>query len=297
MSFRPMLAAEYDDKYPIKFPVLVSPKIDGIRCVIRNGQPLTRSLKPIPNRHIRAALAGLPNFDGELVVGDPTDPRAWNTTSSAVMSHDGEPDFTFFVFDMATDDKIGFGQRYQRVATRAGMYDRRIQLLTHVHVGTMELLMELEDRWVSQGFEGLMIRDPDGPYKHGRSTAKEGYLLKMKRFDDLEAFLIGAKERLHHAGEAKTNALGLSERDHKQENMVPAGDLGAFVCCMNNGVEFDVGSGFTAQQRIDFWDQYGAGPVRGPWGAYIRVKHQGFTPDGKPRFPVFMGFRDEKDMS
>lgn len=294
-TFRPMLAAEYDpDKFPLRFPVLASPKIDGIRCVIRHGQPLTRSLKPIPNRHIRAALSGLPDFDGELVVGDPRDPKAWNTTSSAVMSHDGEPDFTFFVFDYTHHElqTAPYRKRLEFVGNRAPMYG--LKPLVHSVIDDLTELSRFEDYQVSLGYEGIMLRDPEGPYKWGRSTAKEGYLLKMKRFDDLEAVIIGAKERQHHIGEAKINDLGLIERDHKKKNFTGAGDLGAFVCDYN-GIEFDVGSGFTSDQRIELWDRCRADSAE-LHGHYVRVKHQGFTPDGKPRFPIFQGFRDERDM-
>lgn len=288
-----MLAAEYDpDKFPLRFPVLASPKIDGIRCVIRHGQPLTRSLKPIPNRHIRAALSGFPALDGELVVGDPTDPKAWNKTSSAVMSHDGEPEFTYFVFDTVVED-IAFSERLQIAKSRAGMYGPMVRFLHHAVVNDLSELTALEEDYVNAGYEGIMLRDPAGPYKWGRSTAKEGYLLKLKRFDDSEVIVIDIKERMSHVGEFKTNALGLTERDHKKENFVGAGDLGALRCCWLDHSRpqdlFDVGSGFTAEQRELWW----ASP---PIGRCVRIKHQGLTPDGKPRFPIFQGFRDERDL-
>lgn len=309
MTFRPMLAAEHDpEKFPIRFPVLASPKIDGIRCVIRHGQPLTRSLKPIPNRHIRAALAGLPDFDGELIVGDPLDPKAWNNTSSAVMSHDGEPNFTYYVFDgtslqtdMPYENRLAFALR------NAEMFGPRIVGLVHRWLYSIEDLIVLENEYVRDGYEGIMIRDPMGPYKWGRSTAKEGLLLKIKRFDDLEAVILYGEERQTHIGQAKTNALGLTERDHKKENFVGAGDLGGLVCTYHDStvplvnkicgttyasdIEFTVGSGFTAEQRIALWADRNNLP-----GKTIKVKHQGFTVEHKPRFPIFQGFRDERDM-
>lgn len=296
-TFRPMLAAEYDpDKYPIKFPVLASPKIDGIRCVIRHGQPLTRSLKPIPNRHIRAALSGLPDFDGELIVGDPVDPKAWNTTSSAVMSHDGEPEFTYFVFDYAGSEKKNtpYDDRFSWLKQQ--YTPDNVIVLGQAYITGITDLDFYESEKVRLGYEGIMIRSLDGPYKFGRSTAKEGYLLKMKRFDDLEAEIIGAFERLHHVGEAKVNALGLTERDHKKENYVGAGVLGGFICRVNLGglsVEFEVGSGFTAEQRAEYWgSDHGASTLI----RVAKIKHQGWTIENKPRFPIFLGFRDERDM-
>jgi len=292
-----MLAAEYDpDKYPLQFPVLASPKIDGIRCVIRHGQPLTRSLKPIPNRHIRAALSGLPDFDGELIVGNPVDPEAWNHTSSAVMSHDGEPEFTYWVFDMHVGPLASFATRTRTAEIHAKAFGPSIKYLPHKRLDDISELAQYEERCVKNGYEGIMIRSLDGPYKWGRSTAKEGFLLKMKRFDDLEAEIIGTYERRHHIGGAKINALGLTERDHKAENYVGAGDLGGFVCRhfgLNWNRDFEVGSGFTAEQRAEYWGTDNGVSMLRKWA---KVKHQGWTVEGKPRFPIFLGFRDERDM-
>ncbi len=61
-------------------------------------------------------------------------------------------------------------------------------------------------------------------------------------------------------------------------------------------ITFDVGSGFDAVQRIEYWYWRGTGTAFDPIGKIVKVKHQGFTPDGKPRFPIFQGFRDERDM-
>ena len=99
MTFKPLLAYTVKDAEALRYPVLVSPKLDGIRCVIHNDQPVSRTLKPIPNRFIQSELGFYPPFDGELMVGDPLDPAAFNKSTSGIMSHDGEPAFTFWVFD------------------------------------------------------------------------------------------------------------------------------------------------------------------------------------------------------
>lgn len=97
---KPMLAYTVDNPRGLQFPLLASPKLDGIRCVCTvNDGPVSRSLKPIPNRFIHGQLFFYPPFDGELMVGDPTDPSAFNRSTSGIMSHDGEPDFTYWVFD------------------------------------------------------------------------------------------------------------------------------------------------------------------------------------------------------
>lgn len=62
------------DLETLDYPVLVQPKLDGIRAVVKDGRLLSRTLKSIPNASIRAALERtvFEGLDGELVVGDPT---------------------------------------------------------------------------------------------------------------------------------------------------------------------------------------------------------------------------------
>ena len=43
---------------------------------------------------------------------------------------------------------------------------------------------------LNAGYEGLMLRDPNGIYKFGRSSVKENILLKVKEFMDDEAEII-----------------------------------------------------------------------------------------------------------
>ena len=71
MKVKPMLAVDADIEN-IKYPVLCSDKLDGIRCIILNGVAYSRSLKPIRNKYVQD-LFGREEFnglDGELVVGD-----------------------------------------------------------------------------------------------------------------------------------------------------------------------------------------------------------------------------------
>ena len=86
-TFKPLLAYTVKNPDALRFPVLVSPKLDGIRCVIHNDQPVSRTLKPIPNRFIQSELGFYPPFDGELMVGDPLDPA--ETLRALETSHVG----------------------------------------------------------------------------------------------------------------------------------------------------------------------------------------------------------------
>lgn len=281
---KPMLACDADLS-KLKFPVLASPKLDGVRAIIRDGVVLSRSLKPIPNRHVQIMLGRpeLEGLDGELILGDPTHPEAYRRTVSAIMSIEGEPDVTFYVFDRLDRD-----YPYSEVDLSSVLTLPVWSLMLH----NMEELEEYEVAILDKGYEGVMLRDPQSPYKFGRSTAKEGYLLKLKRFADSEAEIIGFEELLHNHNEATLNETGHTERSTKQAGLLPAGTLGALVVRdIHSGVEFKIGTGFTAAERQKFWNLRAS--LRG-----LLVKYQYF-PTGskeKPRFPSFQGFRNRIDL-
>lgn len=287
---KPMLAAPAGAELP--FPLLLSPKLDGIRCLIVAGVAVGRSLKPLPNRHVqqlfgRSELNGL---DGELLVGNPVAKDVFQTTTSGVMTATGEPNVTFWVFDDYSAPG-GFGERYLRAQRRLKAVPH-CQLVPHVQVATADDLSGWEQYYLARGCEGIMLRHPTGPYKHGRSTAKEAWLLKVKRFEDSEAVVLDATELMHNANEAKRNALGHLERSSHKTGKVGKRSLGALmVKDLKTGVEFDIGTGFTESQRQVLWDKGGS-----LIGKVVKYKFQPTGVKEKPRFPVFLGFRDGVDM-
>jgi DNA ligase-1 len=142
---------------------------------------------------------------------------------------------------------------------------------------------------VADGYEGVILRAPHAPYKFGRSTVREGYLLKVKRFQDSEAQIIGYEEEMHNGNEATINALGYTERSSHAENRTGKGTLGALVVRdLVTKVEFKIGTGFTPAERLKIW------ALRHEHLDDV-VKYR-FFPVGvkdKPRHPSFLGFRPE----
>ncbi len=307
--FKPMLAGKApEDWSQLKFPVVASPKIDGIRCLIQGGVAVSRKLKPIPNAYVQEMLAGLPDgLDGELIVGDRNASDVWNTTSSGVMSGDGEPDFTYLIFDRFMENtpfcvRLGLAANTLRDASQKQR--THLELLNHTQFSTGDSLAAYEQDCVTAGYEGIMGRDPMGFYKQGRSTVREGGLLKFKRFQDAEAVVVDVTERFHNANEATVDALGHTKRSTHKANKVPTGTMGNLVCAaiinekgdgykrppctFTKSVKFEVGTGFTELMRTQMWQHK-------PIGQIIKFKYQHLTPDGLPLFPVFLGFRDERD--
>lgn len=291
MNFRPMLATTTDGTN-ISYPKLASPKLDGIRCIVINGVALSRSMKPIPNKYVQT-LFGRQEFnglDGELIVGSPVADNVFSTTTSAVMSHDGISDVWFHVFDAFTEPG-GFLRRL-RAAHKRIQNRESLVLVPHIEISIDAELSEYEAKCLSEGYEGVMLRDPNGPYKQGRSTARESYLLKLKQFEDAEAEIIAINELARNTNEAKLNELGNKERSHRKEGMVGAGTMGSLtVRDILTDVEFEVGTGFTARDREELWSQRNQ-----IIGKLIKYKSQPTGVKDKPRFPVFLGFRDLIDL-
>ena len=55
---KPMLAGKCERPDALSFPVLATPKLDGIRCLKIKGRALTRSFKPVSNRFTREWIEG-----------------------------------------------------------------------------------------------------------------------------------------------------------------------------------------------------------------------------------------------
>jgi DNA ligase-1 len=287
--FRPLLAHTVEDTSAIKYPVSISCKLDGIRCIVIDGVAYSRSLKPIRNRYVQACI-GKPeynNLDGELIVGDPYAKDCYRVTNSGVMSEDGEPDFLFHVFDRIGMD-APFRERFNSIKALP-----RVKVVPHVTVHDEGALLQIESEWLARGAEGVMIRSPDGAYKQGRSTGKEGILGKLKRMESSEAEILGVIELERNMNEATINALGHTERSTHRENKVAGGLMGALrVRCLETNVEFNIGTGFDAEMRKDFWcnrDAY--------VGRIVTYNHFRIGRKDLPRFPSYRGFRSQEDMS
>ncbi len=292
--FKPMLASPADLDN-LKFPVYASPKLDGIRASVVGGKLLTRTLKEVPNRFIFNMLSRplYEGLDGELIIGPPTSPTCYRDTVSGVMGHEGLPDFEYHVFDWWN---YGGPFKNRRVELGAHHYSNlaangRIIMVAHTVLGSREELDAYEASHVAAGHEGIMLADPDGLYKFGRATTKGGELLKVKRFIDSEAVVIGVEEEMFNGNEAETNELGRTKRSTAKSGLVGKGTMGALIVRdVKTGVEFNIGTGFTAEDRAWWWYDWHNRNTSKP---YQTIKYKSF-PVGvkdKPRHPVYLGLR------
>lgn len=303
-KFKPMLAVKAD-LGKLAYPVYGSVKLDGIRVVITGGVVYSRNMKPIPNAYVQK-LFGKKEYewlDGELIIGDVTADDVFQVTSSGVMTQSGKPDVRLYVFDqydysnlpLCSKEHVPYSERLKKLMDNQSVIsDDNVITIKQRLLHNIDELNEFESMAVADGFEGIMLRSPNGKYKNGRSTVREGYLLKVKRFEDDEAKLISMEEFMSNNNEQTIDELGHKVRSHKKDGMVPAGKMGALVVQNKKFGLFKIGSGFSDAQRKEFWFKYQNN--RNDFiGQLVKFKYQPSGIKDKPRFPVFLGFRNKID--
>ena len=126
-------------------------------------------------------------------------------------------------------------------------------------VDTKENIKQAHDQWVSEGYEGAMIRHLDGLYGQGQRSSD---LLKVKEFDETEF-------------KFKQFETGL-----RDEDLIA-------VCENADGKEFRAKMIGTREEKEVIKNYPDLE------GSQLTVKHFGWTDDGLPRFPIGKAFRDE----
>lgn len=213
----PMLAAVLTGAP--RFPVLATPKLDGIRCFTADGEARTRSGASLPNPFARAWIEEhCPDgFDGELIVPGLSPARA----SAALMREDGEPDFEFHVFDYVFDDPDdSYAERIDELSRLdCTARPNRFRAVLPVDIRDQAALDAFERQCLDDGFEGIVLRDPAGPYYPGQTTERQGWMLKLKRFADAEAVITaydGKALIAEHAGRTVRIGMGFTAADRAE---------------------------------------------------------------------------------
>lgn len=300
---KPMLATSVKLEQ-IQYPVYLSPKLDGIRAVLTNDGLLSRSLKPIRNQHVQRLVTehGWIGMDGELIVGSPNAPDVYTQTSSGVMSANGTPKFTYWVFDLFDLPRDGFQERMLVLDQyHVNALNVDIRILPQLPVENEEQLLDFEALCLHQGYEGIMIRSVNGLYKHGRSTVREGYLLKRKPLADAEGRIVGYEFLQRNLNEATTNELGYTQRSSAQDGKATDfSRIGTLTVQVLNGpfegVEVKIGTGFTDMERQALALRIHS-TKNDLLGKIVNFTYQAEGAKDRPRFPSFKGFRSQEDMS
>lgn len=287
-----MLAVEAEDFNDLTYPMLASYKLDGIRCLITKDGPRTRSLKEVPNLHIRGLLELLPvGLDGELVVLDPNGDVNFRNTTSSVMRITGTPSFEYRVFDLFNAE-LPFVKRHGKLyGFQAFDNFPWVKIVDQEIVACatdVEVLFLLA---IKNGYEGLILRAPQAPYKFGRATLKSQWMLKVKPWKDAEATIIGVVEACENTNEATTNELGRTARSTAKAGKVPKGTLGTLIVESPKWPKpFEIGTGFDDAERLALWND------KQLIGKLVRFSFVDVGGYDVPRHCSYQGIRDERDV-
>lgn len=308
-----MLASDWDQSKQ-RYPAWISPKIDGVRGANFDGTMRGRSLKTHKNLFVTGKFSNpaYQGLDGEFVTAGLTDPELCRKTSSALSTIEGTPNAGLCVFDYVTPAtvKLPYEQRYELLKQFLNNMAPDLKLWLYVVpvivVNNEAELLAQEEIWLNEGYEGVIIRDPCKPYKHGRSTVKEGGLLRIKRFIEEEALITGITEGETNLNEPLVNERGLQYRTSHKENKVPNGMLGNLqgtllkdvedpvtkqvILCKGDAVTISPGN-MTEADKIYYFQN--------PEKIVNHIIKFKFFPKGikdKPRFPNYVCHRDPVDM-
>lgn len=304
-KFKPLLGKDIKDKNSIKFPCYVSTKLDGIRCIFKDGRMISRSLKEIKNKQLQEQfeilklLTGVNEdgvdseiiLDGELYSHELT----FQEINSVVMSHDKEvpESLKFHIFDIILDNnpEEPFKTRYEAIIDGFTRPEFK-QLIIVVQQTLIENHMDIQkefERVLVDGYEGLIIRNLIGKYKFGRSTEKEGLLLKMKPFKTFDAKIIQVYERFENANESFKNELGQSTKRNTKDAKIPTGIAAVFEVRYGENF-FKVSLTGTEAFRKEIWEN-----KESYIGKTIEYRAMMVGAKDVPRHAQYIRFRSDKD--
>ena len=299
-DFKPTLAININNVKQQPGTRYASIKLDGIRCLFFGGVAYSRTLKPLPNNKLQALAKQyadvLESCDGEVIAGgDPYAVGVLQRSNSFCMKADNDDEFCVYLFDKYIPDMPWISRYWNICEHVVGLPN--VEVLHHYFVRdegsypadcTSWVNLDLfEQEVLAKGGEGVIVRDAFGKYKLGRSATKNPELQKVKRMDDEQFVVVGYSAFEINNNEKKLNELGYSKRSSSKEGKQEVDMLGSLTCYLDNGKTFNVGSGFTLQQRQEFWK------IKEQLiGKLAKVQFFELSKDGIPLLPVFLDFRD-----
>lgn len=308
---KPLLARDIDES-KLKFPLIAQPKIDGSMAFVQNGKLYARSLKPHENKYT-TEFYSKPEFEGlrgELILGD--DPAAKDlcrNTSSALRTIEGEPYTTLWCFDYITEHtkNLSYENRLNELAVKVfHLNNLHIKIVPHRLVGSKECYYTMRSEWLLEGFEGVILRDPNLPHKEGRSSAIKAHLWRFKPYSSAEIVVTRIEEGQTNLNEAQIDKLGHTKRSTHQENMVPNGQVGTILGTLVNdlldfsgdiiakaGTEVRVSPGEMSLKDREYYfiNQHEI------IGQIVEFDYMSFGLKDKPRFATYKRIRSLVDMS
>lgn len=261
-SFPIQLAKLYEHKR-VKYPVYVSPKLDGLRAIYKDGEFYSRRGHKFSglDKLATALTSILPygyQLDGELMV----EGKHFNEISGDIRAFRDTDNAVYHVFDRP-NSYFSFKHRIDELRDLLNDHTlsihKEIKLVPHYLINEPDELNEYVQYFYDQGYEGTMVKDPDGLYLDRRTYD----WMKIKQTLTFDCPVIGTFQ-------GKGKYVGM---------------VGGLIVSFN-GVPVRVGSGLSdAQRRL--WTAH-------EWeSAVAEVACQEVTPDGSLRHPRLITLRGD----
>jgi DNA ligase-1 len=282
----PMLASKFDmnavkkKKNNIIFPCYAQPKLDGVRalayldgdvvCIQSRTKSLFESVGHIADQ-LKPILIKYPNIvlDGELYTKNIAFEELVGLVKTKYISDEDEIALKmvkYHIYDMIDRDNenLSYVLRYSFIKKNIPKLkpNNYLEVVQTELVEDIESVKELFTQFIEDGYEGLMLRNVDSPY---RQNFRSHDLQKYKEFFEDEFEIIGFKE-----GEGRD-----------------AGSI-IWICRTPENKEFKVRPKGTLAFRKELYkdgDKY--------IGKMLTVIYQELTEENKPRFPVGKAVRED----
>lgn len=286
--------------FEYKFPLYISPKIDGIRCGVQQETALTYTGKLLKNDATREQLS-LEMYNGldfELTDGLPYGDGVFSRAQKAFMKKKGSPEFSCHIFDDFTNPDAPYSERLAKMKERVDILNSNFfgrdpfRIVPQYEVNSVEEVLYYDELFLSEGYEGSMTRVKNGRNKAGRSTLREQLLLKLKRFCHTEAVIVGYEEEMENTNPTIYDVYGKAIKSNTKDAKSGKGRLGKYLCrCPEYEEVFAVScTTMPHEERLKRWQT-----AHLDVGKYIRFKHLKHGEKDKPRHGMFAGFRDPDD--
>ena len=309
--FKPMLApSEQPDLEKIDYPILASFKLDGIRCIFKDGEMLSRSLKPIVNKQLQEHFQPLKDISKEMNIildGELYDHTlTFQQITSLVMTQDWKSEktikkngealyinanFMFYCFDCHKEDHIMFEHRTMIVNKLEESYPKLIHAVEQEEVNDKKEVEYLFQTALKYGYEGLILKSADSKYKFGRATLNERTMYKVKPYETFDAQILEVIQgtEVREGAEKKINELGNSVTSMKKDDRVLINKASAFLVKYGDH-KLKVTIAATDAERSDMWEERDI--MKGKW---IEYKAMMVGAKDVPRHPVMLRFREDKN--
>ena len=248
----PMLAHKFKDHMnKVEWPSYIQPKLNGMRMLFNGTDARSRGNKEI--------IPGGFILDGELMLPNNV---LLQESMAAIKKYRPElsPLLMYHVYDIV-DNELPYAMRQQIIVDLMHDAPPNVVMVKTVACTDETAVYKQHTQFVSEGYEGTMIRNPSMVYEIGKRSYS---LLKLKDFVDAEYRIVDVID-----GAGSDTGLAIFELET---------DSGARFNCRPEGTQSNRAELYINRKELV--------------GKFLTVRYQELSRDGIPIFPVGVSIRN-----